>query len=386
MKLKNIHLYTRNILFGLIIIYFSQGSLYTQGGVISQLCLLLIYIISGYYFVKSFLLIDKDRFYKIWTIFFIFNIVGFSLTTTTSNSVHFGMLKSILMTFLIFYPFYYFTRKGILKPNHLLIFFLISIPITILTFYFNQSNILANRLSGREDVVNNVTFTFARLIPFVFLFKNKRIISSASLMLLVYFVILGSKRGTLIAAIAGAAIFAYYQLSISNKKYRVRDYIIGGAFVIILGYFMINFYMSNEYLLSRMTDLMEGNSSGRDTIFSNLLKSWYDSDNYLNLFFGFGFGSSLYLSGTGNIAHNDFLEILSNFGIIGLSLYLLLLYQVFKYIFDKSNSKQHRMLMLASISVWILIGLTARSYYAMDGYLHSMIFAYLYGYKYNKVE
>ena len=374
MEFRKIHLHLRNILFSLIIIYFSQGSLYTQGGIISQLSLLLIYIISGYYFGKSFLLINKDRFYKIWTIFFIFNVVGFSLTTTVSNSVHFGMLKAILMTFLLFYPFYYFTRNGILRPKHLLIFFYISIPITILTFYFNQSNILATRLSGREDVVNNITFTFARLIPFVFLFKNKRMISSASLMLLVYFVILGSKRGTLIAAIAGAVIFAYYQLSISDKKHKVRDYIIGGIFVIVLGYFLIN-----EYLLSRMTDLMEGNSSGRDTIFSNLLKSWYNSDSYVNLFFGFGFGSSLYLSGTGNIAHNDFLEILSNFGIIGLSLYLLLLYQVFKYIFDKSNNKQHRMLMLASISVWILIGLTARSYYAMDSYLHSMIFAYLFG-------
>lgn len=385
MRLNKIHLYTRNILFGLIIIYFSQGSLYTQGGLLSQLALLSILVISSFYFIKTLKLTKKDTFYRIWTVFMLFNVLGFIFTTTISNSVHFGMLKAILLTFLLFYPFYYYSRINALNYNHLIIFLFISIPITILSFYFNETNVLANRLSGREEVVNNVTFTFARLIPFVFLFKKKRLLPSVLLMILVYFVILGSKRGTLIAAIGGVIIFAYYQFTIGDKKHKIKDYIIGFAFIVILGYFFIDFYMSNEYLLDRMTEMFEGKSSGRDTIFSNLFNTWYGSDTIYRVLFGYGFGSSLYLSGTGNIAHNDFLELLSNFGLVGLTLYIILLYQVYKYIVDNRNNKQNRMLMLASITIWILIGLTARSYYAMDGYLHSMIFAFLYGVKYREI-
>lgn len=384
MNKKKLHIYIKNLLFALIIIYFSQGSLYSQGSILSQTALATILLISSFYLLLTLRLKKKEAFYKIWTIFLLFNVFGFIFTTTINNSVSLGMLKAILMTFLLFYPFYFYSRFNLIAYKHLLIFFFILLPITILSFYFNQSNLLLNRLSGNDDVVNNITFTFARLIPFVFLFRKNKLLSSASLIVLIYFVILGSKRGTLIAAIVGVLIFAYYQLSMSGKKHKIRDYIIGIIFIGLIGYFFVDFYSSNEFLLRRMTDLYEGNSSGRDIIYTNLFNAWFDSDSFFRLILGFGFGSSQYMSGTGNTAHNDILEILSNFGLIGLILYIVLLYQVFNYITDKSNTKQNRFLMLASISIWILIGLTARSYYAMDGYLHSIIFAYLFGSKYIK--
>lgn len=386
MNKKKFHIYIKNLLFLLIIIYFSQGSFYTQGSIISQMALFSILLISSFYLLLTLRLKKKEMFYKTWTIFLLFNVFGFIFTTTINNSVSLGMLKAILMTFLLFYPFYYFSRFNFIYYKQLLIFFFILIPITILSFYFKQSNLLLNRLSGNNDVVNNITFTFARLIPFVFLFRKNKLISSASLVLLIYFVILGSKRGTLIAAIVGALIFAYYQLSMSSKKYKIRDYIIGIILIGVIVYYFVDFYTGNEFLVNRMTDLYEGNSSGRDIIFTNLFNSWFNSDNFFRLILGYGFGSSQYMSGTGNTAHNDFLEILSNFGLVGFTLYVVLLYQVLKYIIDKSNTKQNRFLMLASISIWILIGLTARSYYAMDGYLHSIIFAYLIGSKYIKSE
>ena len=58
-----------------------------------------------------------------------------------------------------FYPFYYFAEKGELKANHLIWFFIVLIPIMIINFYSKEANMLLERNSDNENVVNNLAYS-----------------------------------------------------------------------------------------------------------------------------------------------------------------------------------------------------------------------------------
>src|SRR5690606_38949449 len=78
---------------------------------------------------------------------------------------------------------------------------------------------------------------------------------------------------------------------------------------------------SNSFITDRLS---ERGGSGRDMIYSNIINGWFGSENILNFLFGYGFNSSIYFSGSGNLAHNDWLELIINYGFIGFFIYLLL--------------------------------------------------------------
>lgn len=373
--------YIRDFLFLLFVIYFAQGSLYTQGSILSQSALALILAISAFYFVKTLLLGNKKSpFYKGWSALLILNIIGFVFTANYVNPNHFGMFRGILISSLPFFPFYYLAQKGVLKSKHIVYFFLVMIPIAILQFFFNASQILSSKISTDPDVVNNVSYVFAGLIPFVFLIKHKKILAISAMFVLIFFIIQGAKRGALITGAIGLLAFIYFQLKSIEKKNRIRGFFF--VLIVIIGmiFFAYNMYEKNQFLISRMQTIgEEGGSSGRSIIYANVFNGWYNSDNFINLLFGFGFAKSLDLSGTGNFAHNDWLELLSNFGLLGIIIYGYLFYTAFSYIRCPKWHYDKRIVMLAVVCMWFFTTLVSMSYTSNLGYLQAIILAYLIG-------
>lgn len=379
-----VDIFFRNLLVGLIVFYFSQGSFYTTGTILSQIALFLILAISLIYFFKVILLKEKDLFVIIWSTLLLVNVFGFLFTGDLANYYHFSTLKGISITLLPFYAFYYFARKDILRAKHLILFFLFILPVSILMYYFNQTQILTTQLSS--NVVNNITFTFVGLIPFVFLFKNNRIYAIALLMVLMYFIIMGSKRGALLSGAIGLLLFIYFQMNGIEKRKRFKGYVFVFVGILVLGYFVYDLLLSNKYLMNRLLLMEEGDSSERNIIFPNIFKAWYTSNNYVHLLFGFGFDASLKLSGTGNFAHNDWLELLSNFGLFGLSIYLLLFYAGFKSMRNRHWQKEKKILMFTVLILWFSNSLTTPGYNSTDNYSLSIMFAYLIGNKSNELK
>lgn len=121
------------------------------------------------------------------------------------------------------------------------------LPITILQYFFNANQILAERLSESTDLVNNIAYSFVALIPFVFLFKQKKIFAIASMMILMFFIIQGGKRGALIAGTIGLLFFIYYSLKTVEKKYRYRSFIFVFIGVFGLSYFVYNVFQNNDF-------------------------------------------------------------------------------------------------------------------------------------------
>lgn len=368
-------IYIQNILFLLLAIYFAQGSLYETGSVISQFVLLLVFAISITYLIKSLFSRDnKNIFYTAWTLLLGLNIVGFVFTA--DYSLHFGMFKGILITMLPFYPFYYFAQNGTLKSKHLIYFFLLILPIIISQFYANRYKILLESNMDDENVVNNIAYSFVSLIPYVFLIKRSKIISFAAILLVIYFVILGSKRGAMIVGAVGLLFYIYYQLFAVERKKRLRAFVLGFIGLSVIGYYGYGVFESNEFFMERMESIKEGNSSGRDIIYMNIFNGWYESENFFNVLFGYGFAGSTKLSGSGHLAHNDWLEVLSNFGLVGFFVYLFLFFAAYRCIRNPLLPKDKKILMATISAMFFVTSLFSMGYTNESTYLITIIWAF----------
>ncbi|WP_201625788.1 hypothetical protein [Psychrobacter immobilis] len=374
--------FSRDLLLFLIVIYFAQGALYPVGSVISKTALLSILIISSIYLVKSLIIkSEKDLFYYAWAIFLFLNFIGF-IFKGNFDIQHTSQIRNILTVFLPFFPFYYFSYKGKLSKKSLLRFFVIFLPIVVASHYANINSILIERTSSNEDVVSNTSYFFVALIPYIFLWGKHKIASFLSIILIFFFIIEGSKRGALVAGIAGFLVYSYYQIININPKKRLQGYILTFTGFLIAMYVSYVFYLSNEYLVSRIKN--EGDS-GRELISSSLWNNWYNSDSIINYLFGFGFLSTIKYSGFGVLAHNDWLETLINFGLLGLSLYLLVFYTAIRFIINPKVNKESRFIMLTIVLMWFLQTLFSMYYTASYTVISSILMGYLIGtYHYNQ--
>jgi len=373
----------RDFLLLLIAIYSAQGGLYSRGSIISQTSLLLLLLISGVYFFKTLLQRNnKNLFYKAATVFVIMNIIGAVFLGDITDSYHFGQLKNTLLVYLPFYPFYYFAQKGILDEKFLRRFFIVILFFAIMVFL--RSNIEMQISRNAEDVyfVNNAACIFVFILPFVFLFRHKKVLSLILLSVLLVFVIAGSKRGAVISAIVGSLIYVYFLLKSigENKKYLLRSYLLTFIGITVFLIFIYQYFQSNELLISRLSSMAEGDSSGRDVIYYRLFNTWLNSNNLINILFGFGYTSSIQSSG-GLFAHNDWLELLTSFGLTGVVVYIVMFYAAIKFAINKKIRIDKRIMMMALVSIWFITSAVSMNYAAPEGVFQTILLAHLFGTK-----
>ena len=103
-----------------------------------------------------------------------------------------------------------------------------------------------------------------------------------------------------------------------------------------------------------MEKTQEGYSSGRDVIYAGAWHAWSDSDSFVTLLLGRGFDGILKLESTGHHhAHNDWLELLVNYGLLGVFVYLVL-FVVFFIQASKIESLELKYAFLSGLLIWFL--------------------------------
>lgn len=376
--------YIITLLLILIIIYFAQGPFYPEGSIISRMSLLLILMISGVYWIKTLLLKStKSGFYIAWTILLLVNIFGYIFTGDLTSDFNFGEIKNMLLVALPFYPFYYFSERREIQNKQLIWFFIIMLIVSIADYIFNRNSIMSQRYLYNDDLVNNVSYNFVRLIPFVMLIKDKKTISMVLSFIIMFFIIQGAKRGAIVSGVVGFIFIAYFHLKTIDKKHKNRNTIIVVLGVILLSIVGYKFFQQNEFLVQRMQLMVEGDSSGRDIIYPNLFYAWFNSDSFKILLFGHGFGSSITLSGTGNMAHNDWLEILSSLGILGIFVYLSLFILSIKIPLKEHWEIDKKIMMLTIVGLWFFISLFSMFYNNPSSVILTILIGYLLGFHSN---
>lgn len=364
-------------LFFLVILYYSQGVLYSNNHIIAKISLLLFLGISFFYFIKFFLLKKiKDMMFISISLFILLNTFGF-LSALDFSEVYIFQYKNMLITFLPFFPIYYLASKGYIDREKIIYMFFLIFPIFVALFYSYEKNIVDSYDIKEENVVNNIGYYFLSIMPYTFLIKRKYL-SISTFFLLFYFIILSSKRGALILAVLALIVFLVYQFKNIERKKIIQSIIVSIVGLILFLKISFNQFIQNEYLISRLQRTDDG-GSGRDVIYTNLWLSWYNSDNLINYLFGFGFLSSTKFSGNGDLAHNDWLELLINFGILGVVIYLMFFISIFKAILVKKLLMPYKYALISFLLIAFFQTFFSMFYAAPAAIFMTILCAYILG-------
>jgi hypothetical protein len=132
-------------------------------------------------------------------------------------------------------------------------------------------------------------------------------------------------------------VFVSVRTTSNNRK---RIIVVLTFFLIIIGWrFLIHFYESNNYFQYRIESTLEGRVSGRDVIYSTLWQHYLNNSNIIQLSFGEGAYHTFNIAG--NDAHNDWLELLIDCGLVTTLIYLVYWVCFFR---DWMRSKQNSLL------------------------------------------
>lgn len=369
------------MLFFAYFIYQLQGAVYTSGGWVSQSLLFLVIVINVAFFFRSLLFRKQNGFFFIWTGFFLLNVLGFIFWGGSLYiNEHFSMLKGVVLCLTSFYPAYYLARKGILRRKDLLVFFVLEFIASIISFFYSASVLGAGYGSHEESIVNNIAYSFVVLTPYLFLTDRRRL-SYIALSLIVLFTIMGAKRGAIVVEVVLLVLYFYNEIkTINHRKGAVKNLFIVLLGLFLLGYTAYKLTMSDEFLVARIKSTLEGNSSGRDAIYSAIWNAWWhESSDWITFLFGFGFAGSLQLT-NGLFAHNDWLEALSNFGLLGLLFYLSLIVCGFApAILKKWAIHEDRLILFAIMTTWLLMSFFSMWYTNPDTLSQAILLGYLIG-------
>lgn len=234
-------------------------------------------------------------------------------------------------------------------------------------YYYFKDFISYGALVGFSYQTGVTGYYLALLAGFVFCIylnidRKKMVYRLLALILFsgVYLLILLTRKRSQLLAVLVLAIVLY---AIYNRKNALKIIVISGV-LLIGAILMLEYTTVGQSIINR--SIGAGASlSGRERIYSILI------DNFKrNPLFGNGFGYTLRSVQNYRNGHNVYLQVLSENGIIGLSLYLVIIisylkqaYKVLKYVDGKSRSSRNCTFCLYIEGLFVLNGMFGNPLY-----------------------
>lgn len=258
----------------------------------------------------------------------------------------FSALRYSILHILLFLCYYKFAYNIEDKCFYLLlIIILIAFSIT----YYQIHEIVFLQLSTSSIWVSAYVVI---LLPLVLLIPNK-VLRTICIAIIIVVVLTNTKRTALIATFL--ALFLYYIINTNVKNRSLLNTIIVFAFLFIVANFVFDYFdtISDNALSGRFKDMDQSDGvEGRIDIYKKIISLIGDFD-FVALLVGKGYDSvAKYIDYS---AHNDILEVLFDYGILGLVLYLRLHYSIIKQTVRLWNNKSPYTASLASSYVIFLI-------------------------------
>ena len=359
-----------NAYIAMFMVYYLQGSLYAMGGIVSRLILAVLMIVSLYLFVASNMQRSLPKPLKVlsvliiaWTVYGLVPMVtGTQHLRYTVNS--FDYLKHIYLALLPIYSFYFFSYKGWLTEDMLRKWFPVFLIVAITCYYANQNLVYQEIVaagSSREEFTNNAGYTLLSLMTLIPLFYRKPILQYIFFAIIIFYVLSGFKRG---AIISGAICFIWLIFHSAKENEKDKRNVVNQTFirflltiVVVVGaiYFVQNILQTSDYFNVRLNDTLEGDSSGRDELFSFFFHHFINESNALKFLFGNGAYGTILLYFNG--AHNDWLEIAIDNGILILIVYAFFWFTLIKSFFEGRRNSVSNIMLGAFIIIYFLVTL-----------------------------
>lgn len=331
--------------------------------------LLSLYCVYKDYVQYSFSGIEKAilMFTGLNLIYFFVSYLWSNPSTTTLGNTLYALLAFVMFAFL--------GKKGILTHKFILVSAILLTVAAIPSFYNAQQLALTKIASESDETTVNASTIFLMLLPLLFCLRN-RFVSLVLFCVYLFFLISGAKRGNILAAVIPAILYLW-MLFKENKKnlFKISGLIIAVAAIAVWAKDMV---LSNDYLLNRYEQTLEGNTSGRDIIYSTMWNMWSGTDNIVNLLFGYGYNGTFLYSPMHKFAHNDWLEILVDFGLLG-ALFYAAIFISFARLYFRLDRGYPRLVCIAIVSIWFMKTLYSMGFTDQTLVLMAIPFGCLYG-------
>lgn len=316
----------------LYFLYFTHSALFSGTAIIGQLLIFIIAAIGLVCLLKTIFRQSKMPAVLI-LIMILLSILTISFITSPKivysrilpPTPTLNQFKDMVAFFVpVFTGFRIGLKKKVLSKEWLIISLML-LAMAIISFLFNKSKLAL--LFNREETTNNAAYMFLYIVPFIPLFIQKYKIISLGLIATVFaFVMMGAKRG----AILCMGLLILYLLIWYTRNNRISFSTILVIAVIIFGAIIgVEYYFStSDYLQQRLEQTLEGNSSNRDSLYDVLWNAWLNADAFTQWF---GRGIAQTVTVAENYAHNDWLELLTDVGLIGALIYLSIFISLFRF-------------------------------------------------------
>lgn len=250
-----------------------------------------------------------------YILLFLFSLQCFfdTLTADVYNSVlthvnHYTMMSLWIYVFIFFYAF--FCRNRYLDISPIIIFYVL---LYALLFFINY--VILSSMGISWSYIES--YFLITSLPLVLSLKKYR---SRLISLIVFISVLAGKRTGIVALLLSLLLGLNIQkyLKVKNIK-KLPKYI----FISIMAIVLIRICLGEQIaeLADRFINISEDGGSGRDIMYADVWGMIRSSD-FPQLLLGHGYNSVIKDAPLEFSAHNDFLEILYDFGICGTLLYL----------------------------------------------------------------
>lgn len=229
-------------------------------------------------------------------------------------------LKYIYCSIPNVYVYYFFAQRGVFTSKSLTKYALLFVLAAIPAFFnhYTADSELNNSYEYVDGITNNVGYKFVPIMAMAFLLSKYR---SLVEYISYFFIILSLKRGAFL--IGSVSFISFLSLVIKTakglKKIQAQLFVV--LTIISASFFIIHFFQNSEGFRNRIEMTLEGNSSGRDIIAENITDYFQNQTDFIAIAFGNGADATIDIAG--NYAHNDWLELLINQGILGVSIFFL---------------------------------------------------------------
>ncbi len=346
-------------------LYSLQGTLYATGSIISQGILVIVLIISVYYAVLANIRYTFPPYMKVLNLLVaMFTVYGVALLLSGEVLVikegHLGVvsnkdyLKNVYMSLLPIYTFFIFGKIGLLTESIIRRWVPLFVIVAIAAYFENQNAALARAeeiMSMQEEFTNNAGYLFLAIVPSL-MFIKKPIWQYLLLLACGVFIISSMKRGAIIIYAISLIPFFYWTLRNTSFKRKITLFILVICCAFAIVYYVSYMLDTSEYFDARLEQTFAGDASNREDMYPILLRQIFYFATPLQLLFGHGAWGTLKVSD--NFAHNDWLEIGINQGMIGLAVYVIYWFTFFKTaIALRQNQTLYGAIILTALSLSI---------------------------------
>lgn len=325
------------------------------------------YAMTAWFIICSIKYCKSSRFLKyltlLTTIFIIYGVFLY-INGTTGWKEHrepSSFLLDYIPRILPIFAFYYFGIRGIINERWFRIFFILFFLDVLLLYLSQQRSLIENSLNGETDFVNNSGYMVASLLPLICFFDKSKIVQFVLAAVIIGFTIICFKRGAILCAGLSFIYFLYISLKTTKRRNKILIVILFVASLFVLSGFIENLMDSNDFFFNRVIETKEGKSSERDNIYGFFLNYFFSADNGFNFIWGNGAYGTTKIYGTE--AHNDWLEVAIDFGIVGLILFMSFWLSIYKNI---RYSKKYISTALFSAVVMCVIFIFSRTFFSMS--------------------